>query len=261
MAALKVGFVLNKGRRGAPLGKLGKISEQVEKFLIALTHDSGVQAQQGEWLAANFKNSSVAFQAEFQGAVDQQEAETFESNLVFLADFDPDNEGLSGTLREKTALEYAKIGYLIDPDEQIELGIIPHNGGEPRWKAITYHKSESIKTRVETPLRGHGSLQGIIHSWFKEAQNPYFQFRELSTNKLIRVEYKQNQYGRIANAVKERNTVLVISGHCIYERTSRDLVCMRLDSMLETSSLTPGDFNNLWGAFPNFEHDENSAIL
>ena len=145
MAKLKVKFVLNKGRRGAPLGKFGKISEQVERFLIALTHDCGAQARQGEWVAADFENGSVAFDADFQGFVEQHIAASFQKNLEFLADFDPDTEGLNGLVRENTALEYAKIGCLIDPDEEIGLGIVPINGGKPKWRAITYAKAENIK--------------------------------------------------------------------------------------------------------------------
>lgn len=33
MARIKVRLVINKGRHGAPMAKLGRISEQAEKFL------------------------------------------------------------------------------------------------------------------------------------------------------------------------------------------------------------------------------------
>ena len=256
MAKLKVKFVLNRGRHGAPLGKFGKISEQVERFLIALTQDCGAQARQGEWVAADFENGSVAFDVDFQGSVEQHIAASFQKNLEFLADFDPDTEGLNGLMRENTALEYAKIGYLIDPDEEIGLGIVPVNGGKPKWRAITYAKAENIRTNVESPLLGYGSLQGIVHSWFKEALVPYFQFRELATNKLVKVQYRANQYEEVVKAFRQRNMILLISGDCSYDRASRDLFYMRLDRMSETSSLTPVDFDKLFGSFPDFECEE-----
>ena len=134
MAKLKVKFLLNKGRRGAPLGKLGKISEQAERFLVALTHDCGAQAKSGEWLAAEFENSSVAFDAEFQTTVEPHVAASFEQNLVFLADFDPEIEGLNGIVRESTALESPRLGTWTDPDEEIGLGILPRQGGKPKWR-------------------------------------------------------------------------------------------------------------------------------
>jgi hypothetical protein len=255
VAKLKIRFVLNKGRRGAPLGKLGRISEQVEKFLRALTTDCGISPKPGEWIAADFENHSVQFDAEFQGAVDTGIAQVFESKMEFLADFDPERDGFNGVIKESTALEYAKIGQMIDPDEEIGVGILPHRGGSPKWRSITYSKSETLKARVEFPIASFGSIQGIIHSWFKEVPVPYFNFRELSTSALVRVEYRQSQYESIAKAIQERNMVLMISGECYFDRVDRSVLKMRLERISETVNLSTSDFDQLFGAFAAFEQD------
>ncbi len=256
MAKLKIRFVLNKGRRGAPLGKLGKISEQAEKFLRALSIDSGVEPKPGEWIAADFENSSVQFDAEYQGAVNEGVAQIFENNAALLADFDPDRDGLNGVVREITALEYAKIGSLIDPDEEIDIGIISHRDGDPKWRKITYSGSQQLKSRVENPIPAIGSVQGIIHSWIKEGATPYVHVRELSTNNLVRVEYQKHQYGTIAAAVQEKNTVILVSGACSYDRLTHGMMRLRLDRLEKTRTLTPLDFDKLFGAFPEFETEE-----
>ena len=64
MAHVKIRLVVNKGRHGAPLQKLGKISEQLEKFLRTLAADCNIETRPGEWVAANFTNSSVEYDAE-----------------------------------------------------------------------------------------------------------------------------------------------------------------------------------------------------
>lgn len=256
MAKLKIRFVINQGRRGAPMAKLGKISEQAEKFLRDLAHDCGVQVKPGEWLAADFKNSSVQFDAEYQGSVGQGEAQVFERSMEILADFDPDRDGLNGVVRESTALEYAKIGSLIDPDEVIRIGIIPHRGGSPKWRDITYQKAETIKTAVETPIPTYGSLQGIIHAWFKEARVPYFQFRELASDALVRIEYAARQYGNVADALREKNAVLLVAGDCFYDRGTRSIATMKLDRITKTNVLSTGEFDSLFGSFPDWETQE-----
>jgi len=256
MAKLRVRFVLNKGRRGAPLGKLGLVAEQIEKFLRALTVECGVQARPGEWVAADFENHSVQFDAEFQGAVDAGMAQVFENRLEFLSDYDPERGGLNGVVRENTALEYAKIGQLIDPDEEIGLGILPFRGGNPKWRTITYFKSERIKLQIETPIPAHGSFQGIIHAWFKEARNPYVQFRELVTGQLIRVEYSNLQYDKIARAVRDRNMVLTIAGDCTYDPATRSVLRLKLDRIADTNSISTEEFDKLFGSFPDFQSDE-----
>src|SRR4051812_1051631 len=105
MARLKVRFVINQGRHGAPMGKLGKIAEQTERFLRAFAAELGVDAKFGDWLAADFKNSSVDYQAEFPREVSPAVAQIFASGLEVLADYDPENEGLNGRVSENVALE------------------------------------------------------------------------------------------------------------------------------------------------------------
>ena len=109
-----------------------------------------------------------------------------------------------------------------------------------------------MRAHVESPIPAYGSAQGIIHSWFKEAQTPYFNFRELSTSNLIKVEYGQGKYQQVANAIQERNMVLLIAGECAYDRVSRTAIRMKLDKIAETVALSTTDFDKLFGSFPDF---------
>ena len=98
MARIKIRLIINKGRLGAPMVKLGRISEQTEKFLKALAADCDIESHPSEWLAVNFSNGSVEFDAEFQGDVNPGAAHVFTRNLEFLADFDPKSEGLNAAI-------------------------------------------------------------------------------------------------------------------------------------------------------------------
>ena len=255
MAKLRIRFVLNKGRRGAPLGKLGRISEQAERFLRALANDCGVDAKPGEWIAADFQNNSVQFDAEYQGAVDLDVALIFERNMEILADFDPNCDRLNGVVGESTALEYAKIGSLIDPDEEIEIGIFPSRGGNLKQRTITHSKAQTLKSKVD-PIHAIGAVQGIIHSWIKEGRNPHIRVQELSTANIVRVEYQRNQYDTISEAMKDRNAVVLVSGACSYEPTSQGIMKMSLERLERTNVLSPDNFQSLIGSFPDFEYDD-----
>ncbi len=189
MARLRLRLVLNRGRHGAPLAKLGRISEQAEKFLRALATDCNVETRPGEWLAVNFKNGSVEYDAEFQGDVNYGAAQVFSRNLEFLADFDPESEGFNGTVSETTSIEYARIGTLIDPDETVGIGIYTPRSSKLKWREMSYSKMATIRRELEAPLPTYGSLQGILHAWFKEVRDPCFQLRELATDALVRVYY------------------------------------------------------------------------
>lgn len=253
MATLKVRLRVNSGRVGTPLYKLGKISEQVERFLRALAADCDVETKSNQWLALDFKNGSVEYDAVYQGDVSFGAAQYFARSLEFLADYNAAGEGLNGIVKTETALEFAKLGALIDPDEDIGLGIYPDRGGAPTWRRVTYAKAAGIRRELEQPLPTYGAVQGILHAWFKEAKEPSFQLRELSTDALIRVLYKPPLYADVARAVQERTTMLIISGDMLYDRATRSAIEMRAEKIDRQAMVSNGEFEAFFGSAPSFE--------
>lgn len=254
MARIKIRLVINRGRNGAPMAKLGKISEQAEKFLKLLATDCDIETHPGEWLAVNFGNGSVEFDAEYQGDVNSGAAQIFTRNLEFLADFDPDFEGLNAAIRPATALEYARIGTLIDPDEEIGLGIYAPDAPNrlPRLRAITYRAAAALRREIETPVVSYGSVQGILHAWLKEAKEPNFQLRELSTDALVRVYYHPALYSDVAKAVQERTTMLMVSGNMLFDRATRMATELRADRIELMKMLSTAEFEEFFGSAPDF---------
>ncbi|WP_424811115.1 hypothetical protein [Roseococcus sp. YIM B11640] len=255
MARLKVRFVLNRGRHGAPLSKLGRIAEQTEKFLRSLASDCHVSTNPGEWLGVNFRNGSVEYDAEFQRDVNAGDAQVFARNLEFLADYDSASDGLNGSISNATALEFARIGSLIDPDEVIGLGIFPVHGGSLKWRNITYSQTANLRREIETPLPAHGALQGILHAWFKEAREPNFQIRDLSNDNLIKISYPSSLYSQVAQAVQERTTVLIVSGLINFNRATRQPLDMVAERIERQRMLSAAEFERLVGSEPNFVAD------
>ena len=148
MARIKVRFELNKGRIGAPLGKLGDISRQAEKFLRSLANDVKFGVKAEEWLAVNFRNRSVSYDAEFQGEITPADVDAFNRNLEFLADYVPGSEGANGRVPQTTALEFAKLGTVIDPDEVIGLGIYSRERSKPIWRRISYSRTAEMRASL-----------------------------------------------------------------------------------------------------------------
>lgn len=234
------------------MAKLGKIAEQTEKFLRLYAADLGLDVKAGDWLAADFKNSSVEFQAEFPKEVPVAVAQFFANGLEVLADFDPENEGLNGRVSEGAALEYSRIGALLDPDEIIRMGIIPPDLRAPRWRDITYSAFSSIRRELEQPVTAHGSIQGIIHAWFKEAKDPHFQLRELATDDLIKVFYSDALYDRVAKAVQERNTALIVEGRIRYDKVTKHALELKAERVNAMQMMSPQEFEEVFGCAPSF---------
>lgn len=256
MARIKVRFSINKGRHGAPMAKLGRISEQAEKFLRSLAADCDIATRPGEWLAANFKNGSVEYDAELPDDMNAGVVQIFSRCIEALADYDPETEGLNLGVSSTTALEYARIGSLIDPDELVGIGIYPARGGKPKWRNITYSATSAIRRQIETPIPAHGAAQGILHAWFKEAREPNFQLRELATDALIRVLYPPTMYQAVADAVRERTTMLMVSGNMLFDRATRQATELRADRIQKIRMLSTAEFEEFFGSAPEFESDD-----
>lgn len=253
MARLKVRFVINQGRHGAPMAKLGQIAEQTERFLRVFANDLGLNAKLGDWLAADFRNSSVEFQAELPHEVSPAVAQLFSTGLEVLADFDPESEGLNGRVSEAAALEYSKIGTLIDPDEIIRMGVITPHKSAPHWRDITYSAFTRIRRELEQPISASGAVQGILHAWFKEAREPHFQLRELATDELIKVFYPDRLYEDVARAVQERSTTLFVEGEVRYDKVTRRALELKAESIKGLEMMSPDEFRDVFGCAPNFE--------
>jgi hypothetical protein len=238
--------------------KLGKISEQAEKFLRALAADCNIPSKQGDWLAANFRNGSVEYDAFHSDDVSAASAEIFSRSLQAIADYDPDKEGLNFGVSASTVLEYGRIGALIDPDEIVGIGVYPANGGRIRWRSITYTRASAIRRKVEAPIPSYGAAQGILHAWFKEAREPHFQLRELSTDALVRVIYPSRMYDEVAAAVRERNAILDVSGDLLYDRATRNPVEMRADRLRMVRLLSTAEFESFFGSVPDFVAEDTS---
>ena len=252
MAQIKLRIVLNKGRRGASLAKLGDVTRQLEKFLRSLAADLKIEVKPGEWLAENFRNSSVVWDASYQADVSTADARHFAQCMEFITDFDPDVDGPNGLVTDTTLLEYSRIGEAIDPDEAIGVGIFSPRGGKPKMRSIEYRKASRLRRAIETPITSYGSVQGIVYSWTKEAPEPFIHVRELATAALIKGFYGSDLYSRIVVAVAERASVVHVSGKLTFDRAKRTIQEMQIERLDMVQPLSDDEFHSVFGSAPDF---------
>ncbi len=257
---LRVRFEINRGRTGAPLSKLAKLAEQLERFLSRVAADCSITAKSGEWLALNFENGSVSYDAEFQGEASAETALAFHRAIDHVTAFDPQRAELDGIVSSRTLAEYAQIGALIDPDESVGIGLYAptERSPAPSWRQITYSRFADIRREVEAALSVHGAVQGIVHAWFKEAEQPYFRLRELSTWALVSCFYPPRLYPDVVRAVRERSTVLIVSGNVRFDRLSRAAKEITVERIDPVETLSNEEFDNLFGSAPHFTGDQST---
>ena len=257
MADLRLRIKLNEGHTGVPLGKLGDVTHQFVKFLESIATDVGVELKQNTWLATNFHNGSVLFDAVYQEEVPESVTREINNCLEFVTDYDPNNFSTEIPVTEATLLEYGNFGNCLDPGEDFKLGIFPMDDSEQqvKWLRIEYGIVSQVQKAKEMPLSSYGSVQGSLHSLYKEAPSPYFKLRELSTAQLIQCLYDSTLYPSVINGLKDRNAIIHATGYLQLDRATQTVTKMRVERIDKVEPLTEREFSVLFGMDPKMTGD------
>ena len=260
LAQLRLRIELNKGRTGAPLEKLGELARQLERFLRSLAGDIEIDVKRGEWLAMNFKNGSVSYDAAFQNEVSESQFREFNRLIEFVADFDPETESTNGLVTDATLLEYGRLGEHIDPDEIVSVGLYPGAGKRvTKWRQINYRKTNRVRRAIEAPVLSYGSIQGLLYSLTILGTPPVFRIREQATDNLVRCIYKPDLYPKIVAALRERNAIVHATGHMSLDRARRTVSEMNVERIDRIDPLTDDEFMSLFGSTPEITGELTTA--
>jgi hypothetical protein len=260
MARLRLRLVFNPGGVGAPMDRLGEFHVQAEKFLRALSIDLGVDAKKGEWLAENFTNDSVAFDAELAQPITQLIADRGLEALKTISGDRPLDAYNRGLLSYITVAEFARIGRTLDPDQKFQIGVYGNGNPQPsEWYDVNYRKTAEIRQLLDGPFVTLGSVQGTIHAWHGGARPAFFQVRELSTGDLIRCVYRGELYGRIHQATRVPNTVVHVYGEIRWDRATNKIVELDANSLDLAEPISEVEFNRLFGSMPGFTGTMSTA--
>ena len=249
MAEIRIQVILNKGKSGIPLQKLARISIELQRFLDLLGSDIKIESGYG-WLGTGFRDGSVRFTATKIDPVEEKKAKEFKESFRNIATRKPDARVSPSTIRQ-----YCKIAEPIAVDEVVGFGLPPANELDKideEWHELSKREALLIATEVQTAVRSHGGVQGIVHSIFFRASPPHFQLRELSTGELIKCVYNsQSQYNQITAVLNKRDAVVHVYGLSITDIVNRKIDELRVERVELAESFEKKDFDRFVGCAPD----------
>ncbi len=261
MARLRIKIELNPGGVGVRLDKLGKISEEVEKFLRSLAHDCGTAVEPGEWLAKDFYDGSFGSQVEFVRNVETPEAVKFNNGIRFFSRFKRDH--LPPEYSAATIRQFIEIGEVIDSDEIIKIGVfddveaeIPA-GADPVWEHITKLVTANVEAVFNEEYRYEGVLQGKLGTWYKDSN--YFNLRDLASGTLIKCFYKLEIYDQVYALYDDKDAVVNLTGQIVAERVSGAVKEMRIAWAKSYAPLADAEFDKLFGLAPDLTGEMSTS--
>jgi hypothetical protein len=253
MAELRIPIVLNKGRKGIPLQKLARITYELQQFLGLLGEDLHIAMGAG-WLGTGFYEGSFGCTLEKVDPVEERKARAFKQAFRNVAIRKPD-----ARVRPSTIRQYTRIAEPLDLGELLEFSLPKSEVAEDEeWCELTKQEALLIASEVQSAVRSHGGVQGVIHSVFFGASPPHFQLRELSTGELVKCVYSsRRQYEELANALKQQDAVVHVYGIIKTDIINRQIEELRVDRIEPAATFSKEDFDRLIGCAPGMLGDQS----
>lgn len=235
------------------MDRLGGFAEQTEKFLRSLASDLGLESKKGLWLAKNFKNESVGFDAEFAGAV--SDAIALKGSRALETIIGPNAvQAIEQNISYSTLAEYSKIGEALEPAEFFTAAVYtPEDTEAPAERRITYKQLAEIRALLSSPFLTEGTIQGVLHALHPGATEPFFTIRMLQNGKLARCEYAPEMYHEIYEAIEDDKAVLLVTGEIHWDRATDAVIKVIVTKPpIANARISPAEFDSIFGSAPTF---------
>ncbi|MEO0036746.1 MAG: hypothetical protein RLZZ501_2769, partial [Pseudomonadota bacterium] len=242
MANLRVRILINEGREGAPLDKLGQIADAAERFLRLLAHDVGISIPKGEWVAENFKNGSIFFDAMHLADYDLSQVSLFNRGIDDVTRFDPDQDRVDGVASAETIRQFARIADPLSIDDRVSFGVYEPDADEPdRWHPLTKSSALKIAKKLDEVVEYQGSIQGKMHALF--ASDFYFKLRHALGGELINCYFERELYNDVINALARQEALVYVWGRVRVRRADRAVNSVDVSFLKIAPTLSDSQYN------------------
>jgi len=209
MPNLKLHIELNKGKRGIALDKLEKVVQEMRRFLESMADDIEL-VEPESWVSLDFTNGSLGFATEHPHDVAASKLSRFNDAIIALA-----RSEFPNSIQRSTANKFFDLAATLERSETVEISVFDERHVSIPMQ-ISYETYEVARRIKVLPWRESiGSIQGKIHSLYKESKDPHFTLRELSTENLIRCNYGPDVYPDVIRALSVNDQVIHVRGTII----------------------------------------------
>jgi len=241
----KIRVTVGRGKRGILLEKLGRIAQGTVTFLQDLGNDLDIPASE-QWLADNFSSAhSVIFDLS-----PQADSELWKRGLksVMAADFSDDV--MRVRVSPRTRQRYVQIAADLEADEKIEFALLDGDSEAPEIYELDRSAITTFESEKPDHYRYPGEIQGIVHSFVKEAKRQKLVMRELSTRQLVDCYFTKDLYQGAVALLHDEDAIISVEG-LVTEDSSTGLVTeMDVTEFTPAPTFDLAQFERMIGAFP-----------
>ena len=241
----KIRVTVGRGKRGILLEKLGRIAQDTVTFLQDLGGDLGIPSAD-QWIADNFSSAhSVLFDLS-----PKADSDLWQRGLKSVMARDFSDDVMSVRISQRTRQHYVEIANDLEADEKIEFLLLNGTADAPEIYELDRSALTQFVSEKPDRYRYPGEIQGIVHSFVKEAKRQKLVMRELSTRQLVDCYFTKDMYQGAVALLHDEDAIVSVEG-LVSEDSSTGLV-----TEMDVTEFTPAPTFNLEqfersiGAFP-----------
>jgi hypothetical protein len=256
MAQLRVRVELQRPDKGIEMSKLADLSRETQKLLRMVAEDAGLVAADGTWVARDFYNQGVGFDAEYQFAdVDPDEAVRYTHLMDQITVVDRDTNWTVRGVRAATLVQSARVATLASEGETVRLGLYNGVPDKFEWRPMRKDLAAAILEHYESWVEYRGMLQGVIHSLHKESNPPFFDLRDFATRALVKCIFKPEDYEIVHKALERKTGVVLVSGWIRAKRLDKAIAEIRIERIQPTKPINAQQLRDFFGSAPGWTGD------
>ncbi len=255
MAALRIRIELSRSAVGIEMSKLRELSEEAQKFLRMVAEDVGLNPNEGKWVAKDFYNQGLGFNAEYQHAeVDSDSAATYNHAIDGISKVSAESNWSVRGIRPLTIVQSARVARIADEGEVVRLGLL--NGADHvEWRPLALDRAAAVIAHFDVWVEYRGMLQGMIHTIFKESSPPYFTLRDFASGQTVRCEFDANDWSKLHKALERKDAPVFVAGWIRIRRLDRKIEYLRVDRVQGTKPLSREQLTDFFGSAPGWTGD------
>jgi len=242
----KIRVTVGRGKKGILLEKLGRIAQDTVIFLKHLGGDLDIPSAE-QWLADRFSSThSLTFELS-----PNADSDLWKRGLKSVMARDFDDDLMSVRISPRTRQHYVEIANDLEPDEKIEFQLLNGETDEP---PEIYELDRSALTQFESEKPEHyrypGEIQGIVHSFVKEAKRQKLVMRELSTRQLVDCYFTKDLYQGAVALLRDEDAIISVEGLVIEDSSTGLVTEMDVTEFTPAPTFDLAQFERMIGAFP-----------
>jgi hypothetical protein len=221
-----------------------------------VAEDVGLNPNEGTWVAEDFYNQGLGFDAEYRHAeIDLDDATAYFQAVDGIAKVEESTNWAVRGVSARTIVQSARLAKLADEGETVRIGLLDDQN-RVDWRPLRKDKAVAIIEHFEQEwVEYRGMLQGVIHTIYKEATPPYFQLRDYASRDLVRCEFKSNDWERLHKALERKDAVVLISGWIRARRFDRHIAVVHVERVEGTKPLDRERIHRFFGSAPGWTGD------